>query len=140
MIAVAGLAFLPGSAIPITAAQGTAIMTIHYIYTNEIISTKHVLAAIPLFASQSIGSSIFLFAKSFLPPTGIVDVAAAGVAVSVNWMYENGYNFDNKQEVKEQYKKFYQLLKDIGLKDIFNTVKSGDKTAIMALIGKFVKD
>lgn len=148
MIAVAGFAFLPGSAIPITAAQGTAIMTIHYIYTNEIISKNHVLAAIPLFASQSVGSSAFLFVKSFLPPTGVVDVVAAGIAVSVtlamlstvNWMYENGYNSDNKQEVKEQYKKFYQLLKDIGLKDIFNIVKSGDKTAIMALIGKFVKD
>ncbi len=148
LVASAGFAFIPGSAIYITGAQVVAIMSIHYIYTGEVITKNHVLAAIPLFASQSIGSNAFLAFKSLLPPTGILDVAAAGIAVSVtlamlstvNWMYENGYNFDNKREIKEQYEKFYQLLKDIGLSDIFNIIKSRDKAAIMALISKFVKD
>lgn len=148
MIAAAGFAFIPGSAIYITGAQATAIMSIHYIYTGEVISKNHVIAAIPLFASQSIGSNLFLAAKSLLPPTGVLDAAAAGVAIgvtlamlsTVNWMYENGYNFDDKSEIKEQYQKFYKMLKDIGLSGIWDIVKTRDRATIMTLIGKFVKD
>lgn len=148
MVAVAGFAFIPGSAMYITGAQAVAIMSIHYIYTGEVISKASAIAAIPLFASQSIGSNLFLVIKSLLPPTGVLDVAAAGVAMgvtlamlsTVNWMYENGYNFDNKSEIKEQYDKFYEMLKEIGLSEIFNIVKAKDKAAIMALIARFIKD
>lgn len=148
MVAVAGFAFIPGSAIYISGAQAAAIMSIHYIYTGELISKHHAVAAIPLFASQSIGSNLFLLAKSFLPPTGVLDIAAAGVAASVtlamlstvNWMYENGYNFDNKSEIKEQYEKFYKMLKDLGFKEILETVKKRDTQAIMNLISRFIKD
>lgn len=149
MVAAAGFAFIPGSAIYITGAQAAAIISIHYIYTGEVISKSHVIAAIPLFASQSIGSSAFLAVKSFLPPTGVLDAAAAGVAMgvtlamlsTVNWMYENGYNFkDNQGEIKEQFKKFYKMLKDMGLSGIWDIVKTRDTVAIMALINKFVKD
>ncbi len=148
MATTAGCAFIPGSAIYITGAQAAAIMNIHYIYTGEVINKTSAIAAIPLFASQSIGSNLFLVAKSLLPPTGILDVAAAGVAMgvtlamlsTVNWMYENNYNFDNKSEIKEQYNKFYKTLKEIGLSEIFNVAKTKDTAAIMSLIARFVKD
>lgn len=149
MIAVAGCAFIPGSSVYITGAQAAAIIRIHYIYTGEVISKSHVTALIPLFFSWSIGSSAFLAVKSFLPPTGVLDAAAAGVAMgvtfamlsTVNWMYKNGYNFkDNKGEIKEQFKKFYKTLQDINLSEIWNIVKTRDSVAIMALINKFVKD
>lgn len=38
---------------------------------------------IPLFAAEAAGSTLFLLVKSLLPPTGVVDVAAAGVAMTV---------------------------------------------------------
>lgn len=122
LVSVAGAAFIPGSSIYITGAQAVAIMSIHYVYTDEVLSKKGAIAAIPLFISQSIGSNLFLWVKSVLPPTGVLDVAAAGVAVTVtlamlstvNWIYENGYNIDNienKAVFQEQYGNFYNVLK-----------------------------
>ena len=132
----------------ITGTQAAAIMSIHYIYTGEGLTKQHAIAAIPLFASQSIGASAFLVAKSFLPPTGVLDIAAAVVAVTVtlamlstvNWMYENGYNFDNKTEIKEQFNKFKKLLEHIGAKDIITEIiKTRDMSAIKKIIEQLVK-
>lgn len=147
LVAVAVEAFIPGSAIYITATQAVAIASIHYIYTGEVISKNHVFAVLPLFAAQSVGSSLFLVVKSVLPPTGVVDAMAAGVAVSVtlamlssvNWVYENGYNLDNKKELKVHFNEFYKLLKDMGVGGIFDVVKSGDTNKIIELIAKFIK-
>lgn len=147
LVAVAGAAFIPGSAVYITGIQAGAIMSMHYIYTGEALSKKSAIAALPLFASQSIGSSLFLVAKSFLPPTGIVDVAAAGVAAAVtiamlstvNWVYENDYNLDDKTELKERYNIFYNVLKNMGLKEIWSIVSTRDRKKIMDLISKFIK-
>lgn len=143
--AVGASAFIPGSALYITGIQAGAIMRIHYIYTNEILSKKSAIAAIPLFVSQSIGSNLFLWAKSVLPPTGVLDVAAAGVAVSVtfamlstvNWVYENGYNLDDKSELQDQFGKFTQLLKDIKADEWLKIIKN--PTDLKALIDKFIK-
>lgn len=145
LVGVAGAALVPGSALYITGIQAGAIMAIHYVYTDEILSKKSAIAVIPLFASQSIGSSIFLGLKSLLPPTGVLDMAAAGVAVTVtlamlsavNWVYENGYNLDDKSELKDQFNKFYEMLKDLKADELLATVK--DKTQLLALIAKFVK-
>ncbi|RZG78069.1 GTPase [Acinetobacter sp. WCHAc060025] len=140
-------AFIPGSAIYITGTQAAAIMSIHYTYTGEVLSKKSAVAIIPLFASQSIGANAFLFAKSFLPPTGILDIAAAGVAIivtlamlsAVNWVYENGYNLDDKTELKEQFNRFKKLLDEIGAKEIARIIISKDIKSIMELISKFIK-
>jgi small GTP-binding protein len=147
LAAVAGEAFIPGSAVYISATQATAIMSIHYIYTGEVLNKKSALAALPLFASQSAGTNIFLWAKSILPPTGVLDVAAAGIATvvtlamltTVNWVYENGYNLDDKTELKDKFNSIYKVLKDIGPQEIFNIIKNRDIDAIKKLIEKFVK-
>lgn len=148
LAAVAVEAFVPGSAIYITATQAGAIMSIHYVYTGEVLSKKSAVAAIPLFASQSIGSTAFLWAKSILPPTGILDVAAAVVAATVtlamlstvNWIYENGYNLDDKTELQAQFNKFKKLLDDPKVKEIItDIIKSRNMSAIKSLIAQFVK-
>lgn len=150
MVAAAGFAFIPGSSVYITVTQAAAIIRIHYIYTGEVINKDNVTALIPLFFSWSAGSSTFLAVKSFvIIPTGVLDVAAAGIAMgvtlamlsTVNWMYKNGYNFkDNKGEIEDRFKKFYKTLQDINLSEIWNIVKTRDSVAIMALTNKFVKD
>ena len=71
------------------------------------------LAIIPTFAAESLGTSIFLFAKSFLPPTGVVDVAAALVAVTITFamlgavrlLLEAGYSLDDKEPLKNIFRK-----------------------------------
>ncbi|MFW2176210.1 MULTISPECIES: GTPase [unclassified Moraxella] len=148
LVAVGIAAFVPGSAIYITGIQAGAIMSIHYVYTGEILSKKSAIAAIPLFASQSIGSNMFLWAKSVLPPTGVLDMAAAGVAIavtfamliSVNWFYENGYDLnslENKTELKEQFKHFYKVIKSIRAEELLDIVK--DRGKLIELIAKFVQ-
>jgi small GTP-binding protein len=81
--AVALEAFAPGSALYISATQAAAVAAIYYQYTGRVMTKSQALGMLPVFAAQAVGSTVFLWAKSFLPPTGILDAAAAGVAVSV---------------------------------------------------------
>ena len=102
--AVAAEAFLPGSSIYITATQAIAIASLYYLYKGEVLSKSSALAMMPTFIAQGIGSNIFLLVKSFLPPTGVLDAAAAFVAAgltfgmlkAVAWMLENGHSLDDK--------------------------------------------
>ena len=56
----------------------------------------------------------FLWIKSFLPPTGIVDVAAAGVAIvitfamlaAVKWMLENNISLDQADKLGNAFSQF----------------------------------
>lgn len=60
------------------------------------------------------GETYFLWAKSILPPTGVVDAVAAGIAVSltasmlvtINYILKNDSNLTDKVETKINYKKF----------------------------------
>lgn len=113
LAAVAVEAFIPGSAAYITATQVGAISSLNYLYTGEFMSKSSALVLIPTFAAESIGTSLFLFAKSFLPPTGVVDVAAALVAVSITFamlgairlLFEAGYDLDDKDVLKNIFRK-----------------------------------
>jgi hypothetical protein len=121
--------------------------------SNTSLSVASALGLIGIFAGQSIGMNTFLFVKSFLPPTGVVDIAAAAVAVvvtfamlaSVRWALENEYDFDKdqikelKQVLKEKYAEFLKIgaklkdvLKDLSISDFTN------KERMMALIMKFL--
>ncbi len=46
--------------------------------------SKTALMMLPCFAAEALGTTLFLWVKSVLPPTGILDVAAAGVGLSVS--------------------------------------------------------
>jgi small GTP-binding protein len=129
--AVAGEAFIPGSAAYITATQVVAITSLNYLYTGEVLSKSSALSLLPTFAGQSVGMTLFLWAKSFLPPTGIVDLAAAGIAViitfamlaAVKWVLESGYNLDRKDllvKAFEIFKSSGQELKNVSLSDFKN--------------------
>lgn len=83
LMAVAGAALVPGSAVWITGAQSVAIASLYYLYKGEILSAEAALAILPTFVAETAGTSLFLFVKSFLPPTGIIDAAAAAVAVTI---------------------------------------------------------
>lgn len=131
LMAVAGEAFIPGSAVYITATQAASITTLNYLYTGQVISQSSVLALLPTFAGQSIGMTTFLWVKSLMPPTGVLDLAAACIAVmitfamlyAVKWVLANGYSLDDKTLLKEQfeyYKKAAKIIKDFTLSDLKN--------------------
>lgn len=131
LVAVAAEAFIPGSAAYITATQAVAITSLHYLYKGEVLSKSSALSLLPTFAGQSIGMTVFLWAKSFLPPTGVVDVAAAGIAVfitfamlaAVKWVLENGYDLKQGDLLKDAFNHFKSVgneLKKISLGDLKN--------------------
>ena len=143
LVAVAAEAFIPGSAAYITATQVVAITSLNYLYTGEALNKTSVLSLLPTFAGQSAGTTLFLWAKSFLPPTGVVDIAAAGIAVvvtfamlaAVKWVLENNHSLDDKAALKEafnRFKKIGEVLKDVSLEDI----KSKQK--LMLLLGRLL--
>lgn len=118
LAAVAVEAFIPGSAAYITATQVVAITSINYLYTGEVLNKASALSLLPTFAGQSAGMTAFLWAKSFLPPTGVLDIAAAGIAVvitfamlaAVKWMLESGHTLDESDLLKRAFGEY----KDIG--------------------------
>jgi small GTP-binding protein len=114
LLAVSVEAFIPGSAVYITATQAVAIGSLYYLYTGQVIPKSDALSAIALFAGRALGTEIFLWAKSFLPPTGVVDVAAAGVAFSITfamlasvaYALSNGYTMNDNEVLKSHFSSF----------------------------------
>jgi hypothetical protein len=98
---------LPGAAAFVVATQVGAIVSLYYLYTGKVLARSQALAILPAFATQAVGGSVFLFVKSFLPPTGIADAVAAGVAGSmtlsilgaVAWALEQGYSLGEKEQL-----------------------------------------
>lgn len=132
LVAVAGEAFIPGSAAFITATQVTAVTSLHYLYKGEVLSLQAATAILPVFLAETAGSNLFLLVKSFLPPTGIIDVAASGVAVGVtlallatiNYALSNGTELKQKELLMSKFRIYREeskgLLKELALTDIRN--------------------
>ncbi|MBD2083762.1 MULTISPECIES: GTPase [unclassified Coleofasciculus] len=130
LVAVAGQAFIPGSAAYITATQAAAIVSLYYLYTGEILSQKSALAILPAFAAEAAGTSLFLFVTSFLPPTGVVNIAAAGVAMSItlailatiNHILANGAKLEQEELLKSKFRTYRKqaetALKELALTDV----------------------
>jgi len=126
-------AFLPGAGATVTAIQIAAICSLHYIYKGEVLSKSQAIAILPAYAMQAIGRNLFLWAKSVLPPTGALDAAAAGIAVTlttsmlitVNYMLKNGMNLSDMEETKETHSKFSSqltsIMKDASRSDLGNS-------------------
>ena len=148
LLAVAGEAFIPGSAAYITATQGVAIASLYYLYTGNVLSSEAAIAILPTFLAETAGSSLFLFVKSFLPPTGIVDVAAAVVAVgitlallaTVNNLLSNGYKLDEEELLQSTFRRNHKqaqdLMKKLALTDIKDIPK--DISGWSAIVTRFV--
>ena len=105
--------FLPGAAAFVIATQVGAITSLYYLYSGKWMGRRQALSLLPVFASEAAGGSAFLLVKSFLPPTGVADVVAAGVASSmtiamlgaVTWALEHGYSLDQKAQLKLAFKR-----------------------------------
>ncbi len=143
LVAVASEAFIPGSAAYITATQVIAISSLNYLYTGEVLNKSSALALMPSFIGETLGSSLFLLAKSFLPPTGVLDAAAAGIAATVTfamlaavkWMLENNHSLTEKDMLKEAFNVFRNSggeLKKISIDDFNN------KARLFALLARLM--
>jgi small GTP-binding protein len=144
LVAVAVQAFIPGSAAYIAATQASAIVALAYLYTGEILSSKASFALLPAFASEAVGTTLFLWVKSFLPPTGIVDVAAAVIAVSitlailatVNSILASGAKLEEEEFLKSKFRT-YRTQAETALKGLALTDLK-DLPSLKAIIEKFI--
>jgi len=145
LVAVVVAAFLPGSAASITSAQVVAIVCLYYLYTGEILSSNAALAVLPTVLSQNVGTSLFLLVKSFVPPTGVLDVAAAGVAVvitiallsAVNYVLSIGARLDEEELLRSKYRT-YQAKAATTLNELaLTSVK--DLPSWVEIVTKFLK-
>jgi small GTP-binding protein len=144
LVAVAGQAFIPGAAAYITATQAAAIVSLYYLYTGEIISSKASLAILPVFAAEAARSTVFLWVTSFLPPTGVVNVAAAVIAVSItlailatiNSILASGAKLEEEELLKSKFRTYQKqaetALKGLALTDV------RDLPSMKGIIEKFL--
>ena len=108
---------LPGAAAFVVATQVGAIASLYYLYTGRMLARTQALALLPAFAAEAAGGSLFLFAKSFLPPTGVADAVAAAVAASMTvsilgaiaWALEQGYSLEEKRQLVLAFKRMNSL-------------------------------
>jgi uncharacterized protein len=104
---------LPGAAAFVVATQAGAISSLYYLYTGKWMARSQAFALLPAFAAEAAGGSVFLLVKSFLPPTGVLDVLAAGVAASMTitvlgtiaWALDQGYSLEEKEQMQAAFKK-----------------------------------
>lgn len=143
LVIVAGEAFIPGSAAYITATQALSIASLYYLYTGTTLSKAPAVGLVATFAGESVGMNLFLWAKSFLPPTGVVDIVAAGVAMlvtfamlaSVKWVLENGDSLEKNTELKKAFERFKVVGKEF--KNVsFSDIK--DKESMYQLVMKLL--
>ncbi|XHR85750.1 MAG: GTPase [Gloeotrichia echinulata GP01] len=144
LVAVGVQAFIPGSAAYIAATQAAAIVSLSYLYSGEILSSKAAFALLPAFASEAVTTTVFLWVKSFLPPTGVLDVAAAVVAVSitlailatVNKVLESGAKLEEEEFLKSKFRTYRKqaetALKGLSLTDL------KDLASLKGIIEKFI--
>jgi hypothetical protein len=112
-LVTAGEGLLPGAAAFVVATQVGAITSLYYLYTGRWMGRSQALSLLPVFASEAAGGSAFLLVKSFLPPTGVADVVAAGVAATmtiamlgaVTWALEHGYSLEQKSQLKQAFRR-----------------------------------
>lgn len=144
LAAVTGEAFIPGSAAYITATQAAAIGSLYYLYTGEVLSLKAALAVLPTFIAESAGTNIFLWATSILPPTGVINLVAAGIAVgitlamlgAVNFVLESGAKLTEKEVLSSKFK-FYKKQTAITVQALAN-IDVGNLSAVKGIIGSFL--
>ncbi|MEH1848218.1 MAG: hypothetical protein V7L25_25385 [Nostoc sp.] len=112
------------------ATQAAAIVSLSYLYTGEILSSKAAFALLPAFASEAATTTLFLWVKSFLPPTGVIDIAAAVIAVSitlailatVNSVLASGAKLEEEELLKSKFRTYRKqaetALKGLALTDL----------------------
>lgn len=132
LAAVTTEVFLPGSAALITATQAAAITSLYYLHTGRLLSAPASIAILPIFMAEAAGASLFLFVQSFIPPTIVIEMAAAGTAVAftlallatVNNILSSGKDLERGDLLQSIFRSYHSeaknLLKTLAFGDIRN--------------------
>ncbi len=145
LVAISSQVFLPGSAAFIAATQASAIASLYYLYNGKAITSRAALALLPSFASEAMLSNTFLFVQSFIPPTGVLDLAAVIAAITttvamlstVNYLLATGAELTEKNRLKEVFSKYKtQATKEVLFKVELEKLKNPGY--IQEIVKKFI--
>jgi small GTP-binding protein len=146
LVAVTGAVFFPGSAGIIAAAQGVAIASLYYLHTGEILSAQSALTILTTTLAENAGSSLFLVIASFLPPTGVIEVVEAAIAItitlallsSIHYLLADGSKLNLEKELSAKFKTYRsqarKVVKDLALTDV------RELSSWITIVSKFLKD
>lgn len=81
LVGVAAGSFAPGAAVIVATVQLGALYSLYYLYTGKILTKGAATGVLLSLGGQAAVTQLFVLVKSFLPPTGIADFAAAYGAV-----------------------------------------------------------
>lgn len=143
LIAVFVQSFIPGSAAYIAATQASAIIGLTYLYTGQVLSLKAALSLLSVFANDAVKTTLFLWAKSILPPTGVIDAASAAVAISitlailatVNYVLASGVKLQQEELLRSKFR-IYRKQAEIALKGLALTDLK-DLPSLKTIVDKF---
>lgn len=117
-VAAAGSSFVPASTVYITGIQMTALSSLVYLYTGEVLDKKNITAIMFSMLGQNVGKSIFMFTASFFPGVDIVGalvaatVTAAMLAAAISFL-ESGKSLNDAAGFNDMYKKTYSTVKSM---------------------------
>jgi hypothetical protein len=104
------------------------------------------MALLPLFASEAAGGSFLLLVKSLLPPTGVGEVVAVVVAVSltvamlgaVAGLLEQGYTLDETERLRQAFQRMNAKTKAERANLVRERHRWRDKTFVRDLVRRLV--
>jgi hypothetical protein len=139
---------LPGAAAFVVSTQVSAIASLYYLYTGRWMGRSQALTLLPVFASEAAGGSVFLLIKSFLPPTGVADAAAAVVSASmtiamlgaVARLLEAGYTLDETEKLRAAFQRMRARTKAERAQLARNRTLFRDKHFLRDLVRRLVFD
>ncbi len=135
VVSTAVEALLPLSTATITATQLFAISGLVFLYTGSKMDKTSAFGVLGSFLAKSVGTSLFIIAKSLLPPTLFLDVAAAVIAAgltfailsTVQYMLSNGYSLEDREMIGKVFKEAQNLgfkWEDVSIEDLKNKDKA----------------
>ncbi|MBW4616035.1 MAG: 50S ribosome-binding GTPase [Desmonostoc vinosum HA7617-LM4] len=116
-----GSIFLPGSIAIIGASQVSAISSLGYLYRGEFPCKKEITQAMNTFSttsSSSIGAIAYGIFVSFLPPTGVFDIAGIIIVVSymattlliIDYFLSKGLKVDSSLKLTQEFNRINRRL------------------------------
>jgi hypothetical protein len=137
---------LPGAAAFVVGTQVSAIASLHYLYTGKWVGRGHIMALLPVFASEAAGGSLVLLVKSLLPPTGVGEFVAVVVAASmtvamlgaVAGLLEQGYTLDETEKLRQAFERMNAKTKAERANLVRDRHRWRDKTFVRDLVRRLV--
>lgn len=120
-VASLGAIWLPGTIAFIGAAQASAISSLGYLYKGRLISKEEITKIMTTFSNasaMSIGAVAYALFVSFLPPTGVFDLAGIIIVIAymastlliINYLFSKGLEIESSVKLTQEFNRIDKKL------------------------------